>query len=78
MCYVPVGTASEEYLRSCGGALVSTEPDELKTVLCRAVSDLEFRKEWAERAFATGLANHAVDKISCWMREETEVVLANL
>lgn len=64
LAYGPAGISSMEHLRRNGCAFVCTEPKELKSVLLKAMTDVEARRQIVEKAFAAAEEFHDARKNS--------------
>lgn len=70
--FAPGGSASSRYLQEAEGALWVSEEQELEQLLRKLVNDPVLRQEYAQKAAATGRANHDMQATAARVRREME------
>lgn len=72
--YAPADIASTQYLIETGGAVVVTDPAELRGQLAKLIADPQLRTECARRSLAVGQKNHRRERTAQWFREQVEAI----
>lgn len=72
--YAPADLASTQYLIKTGGAVVVTDPAELRGQLAKLIADPQLRAECARRSLAVGQKNHRREQTAQWFREQVEAI----
>ncbi len=72
--YAPADIASTQYLLQTGGAVVVTDPAELRGQLAKLIADPQLRAECARRSLAVGQSNHRRERTAQWFREQVEAI----
>ena len=73
--FAPEGTASSRYLQEAEGALLVSDETELERLLKELVADPALRRACAQKAAATGRANHDMEATAARVRREMEGLL---
>lgn len=73
--FAPGGSASSRYLQEAEGALLVSDEKELEQLLRKLVNDPALRQSYAQKAAATGRANHDMRATAARVRREMEGLL---
>lgn len=73
--FAPTGTASSQYLNQAEGAILVSDEAQLEQLLRQLVENPQLRREYAQKAAATGKQNHHMETTAARVRREIESVL---
>lgn len=73
--FAPDGSASSRYLQTAEGAALVSDETQLEQLLRDLVADPALRQSYAQKAVATGLANHDMEATAARVRREMEGLL---
>ena len=68
LCYAPAESTSAKYLKGANGAVVATNPIELRHSLEQLVYDPELRVEYADLAGKLGRKNHNRERTAAFVK----------
>lgn len=74
LCYAPAESTSAKYLKQENGAMVATNPQELKSSLESLVCDPKLRIRYAELAENLGMKNHNREKTAAFVKREVDAL----